>query len=279
MTYQIIWPLLTQERACMWLLTENECSLVILESPVGLEPVAEVLLCPLHTGRVIQVTSQRQDLCPEPSLWHSAAVTPGLLVNDGTEKTQDVRLYESVQKQHLTSTWCHNGIKNTYKHFKPWLAFLPPDCVLNQPRPFSQSDGKTLPDIPLLGGEALCVFPVADNRLSLKLYWAADDLPYREKEMQRADYCMLFHFHKSHQKLHTRICLRDQLKGVVYQVSPVFVAQSSVVFPQQFSHQFPPTILIMNHIIACHVRVYLHPAGFLSYVNAIWIKHIEQKMG
>lgn len=57
-----------------------------------MEPVFEMLVCTLQTGRVFQVTSQRQDLRPQASLRHCAAVTPCLLVNDGTEKLQDVLL-------------------------------------------------------------------------------------------------------------------------------------------------------------------------------------------
>lgn len=168
--------------------------------------------------------------------------------------------------------------------------FLPPGYVLKLTHLFSQPDGKKLLDIPVLGGEALCAFPVADNRLSLRLYWAADDQRFRRNNYKEK--IIVFYFTFSNQSCfliqkplassrkpqtvtHTNIYLRDQLKGVVYQMSSVFVAQSSVVFTQQFSHHIPATILIMNHVIARHIRVYLNPAGFLSYMYTIWIKHIQ----
>lgn len=67
----------------------------ILECIIGEEPVVEGLMCPLHTDRVVQVTSQGQDLWPQPSLWHRAQISPRLLVNDSTEKPKDVQLHQN----------------------------------------------------------------------------------------------------------------------------------------------------------------------------------------
>lgn len=63
--------------------------------------------------------------------------------------------------------------------------------------------------------------------------------------------------------------LRDQMKDVVYQVSPVFVTESGVVFRQQFGHFIPAIILIMDQIVSCHVTVYFHPADFFTHMYAV----------
>lgn len=68
---------------------------------------------------------------------------------------------------------------------------------------------------------------------------------------------------------YTHISLRDQLKGVVYQVSPVFVTQSSVVFQKQFGHLVPTIVLVMNHVVSCHISVEFHPADFLPYMYTV----------
>lgn len=63
--------------------------------------------------------------------------------------------------------------------------------------------------------------------------------------------------------------LRDQLKDVVNQVSPVLVRQGSVVFQQQFGHLIPAVVLIVDQVVSSHVTVYFHPADFFTYMYAV----------
>ena len=60
------------------------------------------------------------------------------------------------------------------------LSFLPPGCVLAQNPSFSHSHGKLPPDIPVLGGEALCASPVAGNQSGLRLYLSAGVRNFKE---------------------------------------------------------------------------------------------------
>lgn len=52
-------------------------------------------------------------------------------------------------------------------------------------------------------------------------------------------------------------------------MSPVFVAQSSVVFQKNFGHLLPTVILIVNGIVTCHVSVHFDPVDLRANIYAV----------
>lgn len=151
----------------------------ILECIIGEEPVVEGPMRPLHTDRVIQVTSQWQDLWPQPSLWHRAQISPRLLVNDSTEKPKDVQLHQNRGGENIHEARLH--FKMIWTLIVNWnciIGYVHPVFSLGQSLSFSQHCGRKAPGSPNPWGEAPCVSPTGGSRSGPGLYWVADGLPF-----------------------------------------------------------------------------------------------------
>ena len=55
----------------------------------------------------------------------------------------------------------------------------------------------------------------------------------------------------------------DQLEDVVDEAGAVVAAQGSVIVLQQFGNGVPPLTSVVDHVVAAHVHIELHPVHLL----------------
>lgn len=73
----------------------------------------------------------------------------------------------------------------------------------------------------------------------------------------------------SPQSWHCAVNRPDQLEDVVDEAGAVVAAQGSVVVLQQFDNWVPPVAGVVNHVVAAHVHVELHPVHLLWQVQDV----------
>lgn len=55
----------------------------------------------------------------------------------------------------------------------------------------------------------------------------------------------------------------DQLEDIVDEAGTVIAAESCVVVLQQFDNRVPPLAFVVDHVVAAHVHIELHPVYLL----------------
>lgn len=212
----------------------------------------------LHTGRVVPDGAEQQQVAPQNSLRHRSGVSPLLAIDQAAEQIHDVALENThgmCRKQKSNGGLVHGWPVLTFIRFsradmsrfsislyrgtsswKPWVTAMV-SVSLDRYRDSSRAVSSL-------------TFPTLQHNTGVKDGVFRGNFPVAGRSAASSDG-------------------PDQLEDVVDEAGPVVAGQHRVVVLQQVDDGVPAVALVVDHVVATHVHVELHPVHLLREVEDV----------